>query len=191
VPRTPRETAALWVSRVGHPFVLLPLTVGALMARRFGGRAGLLSGAAVAVATVLPVIALVVRGVRRSAYTDYDVSDRGQRKGFYRALFVVLPAGSAALWLLAPALRPGIVATWALILASMAANGVVKSSLHVGFAAYCAVLLPLTPWTAPLAGAAVAAIAWSRLALRRHTAREVACGAALGAAAGFGLRMWG
>ena len=108
VTRTARETAALWISRVGHPFVLLPLTVAALMARRFGGRSGLLFGAAVALATVLPVIALVVRGVRRSAYTDYDVSDRAQRSGFYRALFVVLPIGSAVLWFLEPALRPGI-----------------------------------------------------------------------------------
>jgi len=170
---------------------VLPLTVAALTARRFGGRAGLLFGAAVALATVVPVIVLVVRGVRRSAYSDYDVSDRGQRSGFYRALFMVLPIGSAALWLLEPALRPGIVATWALILTSMAANHFVKSSLHVGFAAYCAVLLPLTAWTAPLAAAAVVAIAWSRLALERHTAREVAVGAALGLAAGVGLRMWG
>jgi len=191
VTRTARETAALWTSRVGHPFVLLPLTVGALMARRFGGRSGLLVGAAVALATVLPVIALVVRGVRRSAYTDYDVSDRAQRSGFYRALFVVLPIGSAVLWFLEPALRPGILATWALILTSMAANSFVKSSLHVGFAAYCAALLPLTAWTAPLAAAGVVAIAWSRLVLKRHTALEVAVGAALGVAAGVGLRVWG
>ena len=170
---------------------MLPLTVAALMARRFGGRAGLLFGAAVALATVVPVIALVVRGVRRSAYTDYDVSDRGQRSGFYRALFVVLPIGSAALWVLEPALRPGIVATWALILTSMGANHFVKSSLHVGFAAYCATLAPLSPWTAPLAVAAVGAVAWSRLALRRHTRLEIAVGAALGVAAGMGLRMWG
>jgi hypothetical protein len=171
--------------------VVLPLTVAVQMARRFGGRAGLLFGAAVALATVVPVIVLVVRGVRRSAYTDYDVSDRGQRSGFYRALFVVLPVGSAALWLMEPALRAGIAATWALILASMAANRLVKSSLHVGFAAYCAVLWPLGPWTAPLAAAAVGAVAWSRLVLRRHTPLEVAVGAALGVAAGLGLRAWG
>jgi hypothetical protein len=103
----------------------------------------------------------------------------------------VLPIGSAALWLLEPALRPGIVATWALILTSMAANHFVKSSLHVGFAAYCAVLWPLTPWTAPLAAAGVGLVAWSRLVLKRHTGLEAAVGAALGLAAGIGLRMWG
>ena len=56
---TPEPFVALarWVSRVGHPFVLV----------------------------------LVVLGVRRSAYSDHDVSDRAQRSGFYRAVFVVLP----------------------------------------------------------------------------------------------------
>ena len=80
------------------------------------------------------MLALVVIGVRRSAWSDYDVSDRGQRSGFYRALFVVLPAGSIALWFLQPALRAGVVSSWALVLASMQANRFVKSSLHVAFA---------------------------------------------------------
>jgi membrane-associated phospholipid phosphatase len=136
-------------------------------------------------------MALVVRGVRRAAYTDFDVSDRSQRGGFYRALVVVLPLGSTALWLLEPALRSGIVAGWGLILASMAANRFVKSSLHVGFAAYCAVLLAGAWWTVPIAALAVAAVAWSRLVLKRHTPVEVALGALLGTAAAVALRLWG
>jgi membrane-associated phospholipid phosphatase len=169
----------------------LPLTVAILAARRFGGRGGLFLGASVALATVVPVMALVVRGVRRAAYTDYDVSDRSQRAGFYLALVVVLPLGTAALWFLEPALRGGIVAGWSLILASMAANRFVKSSLHVGFAAYCAVLLVGAWWTVPFAALAVAAVAWSRLVLRRHTPVEVALGALLGTAAAVALRLWG
>ena len=120
--------------------------------------------------------------------TVCDVSDREQRKGFYRALFVVLPAGSVALWVLQPALRRGIVTSWALILASMAANRFVKSSLHVAFAAFCAASVPMPPVGAVAAGIAVVAIAWSRLALRRHTLAEVALGALLGAVAGLSMR---
>jgi membrane-associated phospholipid phosphatase len=139
---------------------------------------------------VVPVLALVVVGVRRSAWSDHDVSDRRQRSGFYKALFVVLPLGSAALWIRQPDLRRGIVAAWALILASMVANRFVKSSLHVGFAAFCATSLPLPVAGAVAAGLAVIAIAWSRLVLKRHTLAEVGLGAALGTAAGLVLRLW-
>jgi len=182
---------ARWVSIIGHPFVLVPLTTLYAVSRKSGLGTAAGSAGAVALAAVAPVLALVAIGVRRSAWSDHDVSDREQRRGFYRALFVVLPAGSIALWLLQPTLRSGIVATWGLILASMAANRFVKSSLHVAFAAFCAASVPLPAAGAVAAGLAVIAIAWSRLALRRHTLVEVALGAALGTVAGLSLRLWG
>jgi membrane-associated phospholipid phosphatase len=179
------------VSVIGHPFVLVPLTTLYAVSRRAGlGRAAGSAGA-VALATVVPVLALVVIGVRRSVWSDHDVSDREQRRGFYRALFVVLPAGSAALWFAQPALRKGILAAWGLVLASMLANRFVKSSLHVAFAAFCAASLPLPPVGAVAAAIAVIAIAWSRLALERHTLAEVALGGLIGTTAGLALRLWG
>jgi hypothetical protein len=178
------------VSRVAHPFVLVPLTTLYAVASRAGLASGAGSAGAVALAAVLPVLALVVIGVRRSAYSDHDVSDRRQRSGFYRALFVVLPIGSALLWLAQPALRHGIVGGWALILASMAANRFVKSSLHVGFAAFCAASLALPPFGTAACAFVVALVAWSRLALRRHTLVEVLLGGTLGALAGLGVRFW-
>ena len=135
------------------------------------------------------MLALVVIGVRRSAWSDHDVSDREQRSGFYRALFVVLPAGSIALWFAQPALRKGIVASWGLVFASMLANRFVKSSLHVGFAAFCATSVVITPAASVAAAMGVLAIAWSRLALKRHTLAEVALGALIGAVAGLALRL--
>jgi membrane-associated phospholipid phosphatase len=177
------------VSVIGHPFVLVPLTTLYAVSRESGLGTAAGSAGAVALAAVVPVLALVVIGVRRSAWSDHDVSDREQRSGFYRALFVVLPAGSIALWFLQPTLRRGILTSWALILASMAANRFVKSSLHVGFAAFCATSLPLPPAGSMLAALAVIAIAWSRLVLKRHTLLEVVLGAVLGAAAGLWLRL--
>jgi hypothetical protein len=176
------------VSVAGHPFVLIPLTTLYAMSRRSGLGSAAGSAGAVALAAVVPVLALVVIGVRRSAWSDHDVSDREQRRGFYRALFIVLPAGSIALWFLQPALRRGVVTSWALILASMAANRFVKSSLHVAFAAFCAASVTMPPAGAVAAGIGVIAIAWSRLALRRHTLAEVALGALLGGVAGLSMR---
>jgi membrane-associated phospholipid phosphatase len=178
------------VSRVAHPFVLVPLATLYAVSSRTGLASGAGSAGAVALATVLPVLALVVIGVRRSAYTDHDVSDRGQRSGFYRTLFLVLPIGSALLWLAQPALRAGIVGGWALILASMAANRFVKSSLHVGFAAFCAASLALPPLATGACALVVVLVAWSRLVLRRHTLAEVILGGTLGTLAGLGVRLW-
>jgi membrane-associated phospholipid phosphatase len=190
VPPPAQVRVARWVSVLGHPFVLVPLTTLYAVGRKSGLSDAAGSAGAVAIATVVPVLALVAIGVRRAAWSDHDVSDRSQRRGFYKALLVVLPLGSAALWVLQPALRRGIVASWGLILASMAANRFVKSSLHVAFAAFCAASVPLPAAGAIAAGAAVIAIGWSRLALKRHTLLEVALGALIGTSAGLLLRFW-
>ena len=177
------------MSVVGHPFVLIPLTTLYAVSRGEGLRAAVGSTGAVLLATVGPLLVLVIVGVKRAAWSDHDVSDREQRQGFYRAVVVALTVGSGALWVTQPALRKGIVAVWGLILASMLANRFVKSSLHVGFAALCATSVPLPPLGAVAACLAVIAIAWSRLVLQRHTLVEVALGAVIGTAAGLAVRL--
>ena len=177
------------MSVIGHPFVLVPLTTFYAVSRGTGLRAAVGSTGAVVIATIAPVLVLLIVGVRRAAWSDHDVSDREQRKGFYRAVVIALTVGSGLLWVTQPALRKGIVAVWALILTSMLANRFVKSSLHVGFAALCAASVPLPPLGAVAACLAVIAIAWSRLVLRRHTLVEVAMGALIGTACGLAVRL--
>lgn len=182
---------ARWVSLLGHPFLLTPATAFAVAFRRGDpGRAGL-TAAAVAAFLIVPVLGLIAMRVRSGAWSDFDVSAHAERRRLYRQLAVVLPVGMALAWLLRPELRPGIVAGCALLIASAAANRFLKSSLHVAFAAFCAVLLAAGLVSAVLALAGVALVAWSRMSLGRHTAAEVVSGALLGATAGLALLKFG
>lgn len=183
------ERVAVWISRLGHPVVLIPLST--LRAPRAGaGGVALMVGPLVAVAALiaLPILAVMAYGVWRGRWRDYDVSVRAERVGFFRILMVVLPLGTVALWMLYPGIRRGLLAGWALVIVSTIVNRWLKTSMHVGVAAFCATLVAGTPWIAIAAALTVALIAWSRLVLKRHTRLEVACGAILGTTAGLAVR---
>jgi len=137
----------------------------------------------------LPLLAIMAYGVWRGRWGDLDVSVRHERVGFYRILIAVLPLGTLALWMLYPSIRRGLLAGWALVIASMVLNRWVKTSLHVGVAAFCAAVTAHGAAMIAAGAALVLLIAWSRLVLRRHTPVEVACGAALGALAGLAVRL--
>jgi membrane-associated phospholipid phosphatase len=66
-----------------------------------------------------------------------------------------------------------------------------KLSLHMAFVVFAVFLLLLdAPWWAGLAGLCFAgAVAWSRLALRRHVPRDLIAGAAVGALAGIAFAL--
>lgn len=178
---------ARWVSRVLHPFVVLPLAVLLALGRRATGQA-LASAGAVALLLLLPLLALIVWQVRAGGWSDHDVSDRGHRKGLYRGALLVLPLGTMlAAWQL-PQLRAELLAGWLLLLVSMLADRWLKTSLHLAFGSFAALLAASDLARAAGCGAALLLLAWSRLTLRRHTLAEVATGAGLGAVVGGLLR---
>jgi len=181
---------AMGVSLVLHPFVVIPLTVLVLGLRHSTTeRAG--TRAVVVVAFLIaPVLALIAMRVRSGVWSDYDVSVPGHRAPFYRQALVVLSLGSLLIWRFMPELGGGLLAGWALVIASMAANRYLKSSLHVAFASLCALMLGDRPATAAACLAAVAVLGWSRVALGRHRPVEVLSGALLGAAAGAAVVAW-
>ena len=169
---------------------MIPLTVLVLGLRQEAPeRAG--TRAVIIVAfLVAPVLALIAMRVRSGVWSDYDVSVPRHRAPFYRQALVVLSLGSLLIWRFMPELARGLVAGWALVIASMAANRYLKSSLHVAFASFCGVLLADRPATAAAALACVALLSWSRVALGRHRPAEVLSGVLLGAAVGAALRAW-
>lgn len=174
------------VSILAHP---LPMLAFALLAVTMLRGAG---GAAVAqVAAGFAIAAAVVMGyswwrVQRGDWAHVDASAVRERSQLNRVLLVVLPvAALAAAW------SGASVLAWQLALAAlpvalaMASAPWCKLSLHVAFAVYAAALLaaaslPLGLALSPLA----AAVAWSRLRLARHAARDVVAGAAAGALTG-------
>jgi hypothetical protein len=180
-----KKEIARAVSIGGHPLFVLPLTIAAVLTRA-GSEPAAIAWIVGSVVAALAVSAIyVVYRVRRGDWTDVDVSTREHRPRMYMVAIASTGAACAALWYSgqpAPVVR-GALAAVVLLMLSAASNQLgIKASLHTSFSVYAAAML----WTSsPILGAfgvlLAIAVAWSRIALGRHTPREVAVGVALGA----------
>jgi hypothetical protein len=177
VARRSTSTLARAVSLLFHPLVLSPLTV-ALTSRSWRWTA------IIVVSTMVPITAAILWNVRRGVWSDFDVTHRRQRSGLYR---VAIPLFLAAIFFVpAPGWfdRP-LIALVAVLIVCFVLSRWLQVSLHLMFAAFCAVIL----WRAfPLSAVAMACVlaglAWARLHLEHHTLPEVVVGTLFGLAAG-------
>lgn len=167
---------ARYLSVVGHPFIVVPASLGAVSVLR-GGDAG---GAARVGALFLAVSLGIVWGIRTGRFNDFDVSERQRRPGFY-----VLVTGATlalAAWLHDEPDALHACAVASVVLAACGAiNRWTKASLHTAFALYAVGLWLAWSIGAGLVALAIAAwIAWSRARLGRHSWNEILIGAAVG-----------
>jgi hypothetical protein len=179
----PAVVFAQWVSWIGHPLVLISLSVGIIIASRLANRAGLALSLTLLATVILPMALLLFRGFQSGRWSDPDVSVRAERVRFYpRAISISAVAVIALLLSRAPgfALRGAMVTMFLLIMAALI-NFRIKLSLHALFAFYSGVILFVVN---PIVGAVAFAVAllvfWSRLYLRRHDLLETIVGAFLG-----------
>ena len=182
--------AARLVSVVGHPFVLLALTVFIAAVARDGAGRALTLGLVTIAATALPLLLIIRRQVAKGAWSDHDVSVAEERRSFYPRVLLVVAAAALVFYLLGfpGPLVAGLGVSLALLVAAMIINRRTKISLHMIFAVYFGVAL--TAVGLPIGAAFLllaAAVGWSRVRLARHTPWQVAAGAALGAAGGLVL----
>jgi membrane-associated phospholipid phosphatase len=178
-PRLSSTTFARILSIAGHPFILTPLMVAA-------ATRNWVPTAVVAAATILPMLVLTLRNVRRGVWSDHDVSRREQRGGLYRAAFLLIALSALLLWLLdaSPRMMHGFAAAAVMLALGLFGNRFLKISLHMMTAAFAAVtIIRLYPNTTYAIVPFVAAVAWSRRKLERHTWTEVVVGLAIGGAA--------
>ncbi|HEV7239654.1 MAG TPA: hypothetical protein VGQ36_10470 [Thermoanaerobaculia bacterium] len=168
------------LSAVLHPFVVAPLTV-ALATRNWRWTA------AIAATLILPLAFILIRRTRRGDWSDFDVSRREQRPGLYLAAIPLLALAAIVVWRLGASsgfLRSFLAIAF-LFVAGLIGNRFLKISMHMMFGAFCLVIVArLYPsslfFTLPL----LAALAWSRWRLERHTPAEIAVGLLLGTAGG-------
>jgi hypothetical protein len=168
------------LSIAAHPFVLTPITV-ALATGNWRWTA--IIGATM----ILPLSIVILRNVRRGAWSDFDVSRREQRSGLYWIAIPLLAVAAVVLKMQgAPAsFQRGLLAVAFLFAAGLAGNRFLKISMHMMFGAYCGVILARAfPWSPAMMVPLLAALAWSRWRLERHTPLEIATGTLLGIGAG-------
>ncbi|MDH7568134.1 MAG: hypothetical protein QHJ73_00940 [Armatimonadota bacterium] len=183
---TPADWAALLVSAVASPFVVLPVFAVAITARYSPDVAHFLrwSGIAVFFSTVVP-LSYVLAGVRRGRLSDVHVMYREQRGGPFAVALVSSAVGTAVLKAV------GAPAPLVAVGAAMVCNGVVfaaittrwKVSLHLSVFAGCvacaAVLVDARFWALALF---VPAILWARVRRTRHSPAQGAVAIAVAVA---------
>jgi membrane-associated phospholipid phosphatase len=188
---TSTPTASIKIARaisvIGHPFVLLTLTVliAALSAAPL--KQALTIVAVTVTLTVVPLLFIIRRKVAAGKWSDHDVSDASQRRGFYPLVIAVTALALLIFYLLnfPPGLLTGMLISLAVLLIAMVVNHYSKISLHQIFAVYFAVaLFAVGAWAGAAFLLVAALVGWSRVELTRHSAAQVISGALLGAAAG-------
>jgi hypothetical protein len=183
---------ARWISVVAHPFVLIAVWVAAATARVQGYDKIAATVGFVALVVIVPNVVFMVWQVRRGAWATVDASNRTERPLLYAAglptlavliSYVVITGRHSFL------LRGAIITLVLLIICAITSRWL-KVSLHLASAGLTATGLVLigspVGW---IVAAIIPALAWSRLALRKHTWMELGVGLLYGVLAGVAVRL--
>ena len=169
------HAAARFISVAFHPLVLSPLTA-ALASRSWRWTAIVMAS------TILPISAVILWNMRRGVWTDFDVTHRRQRSGLY---WFAIPLFLAIAWLAPGWFGRSMLALVCALIVCLALSRWLQVSLHMLFAAFCAVVLwRVHPLSAFAMAPVLVALAWARLRLQHHTPAELAVGTLFGLAAG-------
>jgi membrane-associated phospholipid phosphatase len=176
---------ANWLSIAAHPFVMVGIMVATASAR-LSTRGEAWTSVLVVAGTIVPLLVLMIRQVRRGAWENADASNRQERPILYLVSGVTTAGLLAYLMVVRPEsfLVRGLTVTLGMFAVCAVVSRWIKVSLHMAFAALAAVGLSLLGSSVGYALLVVVLpLAWSRLALGRHTPGEVILGAAIGASA--------
>jgi len=185
------KLAARMLSIVGHPALLMPaaVTVGASRADSAPRLLPVALATAIAVALIVGLYSLWQ--VRAGRWLHVDASQPAERRQLNLFLAALLGGAAALLAVLGQPLPVvlGPVLAALLVLLTHLLRHWLKVSLHAAFAVFaCAMVWP-HPLPTLAAAMLAAGVAWSRLALRRHTGPEVLLGLLLGAGLGAAFRV--
>jgi membrane-associated phospholipid phosphatase len=182
-PGTRAYRIAVLLTHLLNPtYLLLPILVLVTYAATHSWLEALKWAGLAASIVVLPILALIHRRVRAGVYADSQVSVREQRHVLYLVGAVCTTIYCVAVYTLDGPLelKAMLMALFAAGLVGMGINYFLsKISIHAGgLAGLAMVLIILFGRSALPAMLLVPLVAWSRVALGRHTIRQVIAGAA-------------
>jgi len=176
---------ATFISIIGHPLLTIPLFILIVM---FGfnsiQKAALISFLIIG-CIFIPVILWAYIKSKNGSYTNFDVSDRTQRKSMFTFAVPLLLIVTVILFATHQSINLCISVLFALILLiiSQITNLYIKSSLHVSLNVYLSTLIFTLSYGGGIAFLLFTGlISWSRVMLGRHTIKEVFAGAVIGTA---------
>jgi hypothetical protein len=178
-----KRKIARFISVVGHPLITIPLYVIIVMfAFEDFKRASFVSLLIVG-GIFIPLSVRLFLKSQNGSYTNFDVSDRQQRKSVF---VFVLPLLILVTFILyktgqSKGIFLGVLFATILTALSQIVNFFIKSSLHVSLNIFLSFLMmPLFFKLGICMLGLTAIIGWSRVVLGRHTKREVFFGAGVG-----------
>lgn len=181
---------ARWVSILGHPFAMTIVMVLGAALRFSTPREALRTLLLVALIALLPVAVLMIRQVRKGSWTNVDASDRAERPLLFAVGIVALAVLLGAVLVFRPGsfLLRGVAGVLIMLAVCAVATKWVKVSLHMAFGALATTMLLFLGSPAGWVLLAVMPVlAWSRLALERHSYAEIAIGSLVGIAFGWAI----
>lgn len=174
------ERAALWLSRIFHPFLItIPTLVLAIYLTGSSLSAAAVWTAVTVGVVIMPAFLFIAYHVRTARFSDWYVSVREQRHALY------LLGGVCLLLLLAILFyfdAPRIIQAclFAAVLAntvSALVNRITKISVHATTMAGCsAVLFTVSPPLGVAMGVMTLIVGWARMQLKQHTAGQIVLG---------------
>ncbi len=174
---------ATFISTLGHPLLTIPLFILiVLFGNEDSSKAAPISFLIIGCVFIPVTIRLYIKS-KNGSYTNFDVSDKIQRRSLY--LFVVPLLLIVTIILFATNqsrnLCLGVLFALLLLILSQAINYFVKSSLHVSLNIYLSALIFTVNFKAGVAALLFTGlISWSRVKLGRHSVKEVLFGLLIG-----------
>jgi len=177
------KRVANFISVVGNPLYTIPLFVLIVM---FGkedfSKAALISFLIIG-CIFIPVIMWMFIKSKNGTYTNFDVSDKHQRKSLFWFAFPLVLVITVLMFVTNQPKNISISMLFALILVvtSQIINLFIKSSLHVSLNIFLSALIFTVNYKIGIAVLLFTGLLiWSRLKLERHTVKEVLTGFVIG-----------
>lgn len=179
----PKLFLAKALSVIGHPLLLGNIYVIGMSFHKMETKPALWVSGLTLFLVTLPIIGHNLKKMKEGKYTNFDVSDQGQRKSFYPfaiVLFVVLSIFFYFLPVPISVTYQTLNFLLMLILMSVI-NFFLKASLHAGIAFYVAISLSQIHLSLGFTMLLIAVgISWSRKVTGRHTLNELIIGGMVG-----------
>jgi hypothetical protein len=174
---------ANFVSVIGNPLYTIPLFLLIVMFGKEDFSKAVFISFLIIGCIFIPVILWMYIKSKNGTYTNFDVSDKHQRKSLFWFAFPLIAVITVVMFATNQPKTISISMLFALILVviSQIANFFIKSSLHVSLNIFLSALIFTVDYKIGIAVLLFTGVLiWSRLTLKRHTVSEVITGFFIG-----------
>jgi hypothetical protein len=178
-----KKNIAHIVSVLGHPLLTIPLYVALVMFGSEDFKRASLNTFLIIGCVFIPVTMWLYIKSRNGSYTNFDVSDRKQRKSVFVFIIPILSIVTYILYKSDQASHVWQSMLFGLILLFIlqVVNFRIKSSMHVSLNIYLSFLIMTVNYPVGIIVFLLTApIGWSRVVLGRHSLKEVLSGTIIG-----------